>query len=346
MAFQRAWIVFVLGISSAWGCRESQATSSAGAAETTERAPEQEPVTIRFAGEGNEGPLAYARREGILERELAKVNAKIEWVPSVGAFSASFEAMNSGAINTARAAVSPIVGALAHNLQFKIFSISDPGGVRQAGIVAHKDSAISSLKDLVGKRVAVNHAAHGDYVLLRALEKAGVPADKVIRVPIQPPDAAAAFATGKIDAWSTFGVFFVTAVKNGGRVLAYESDIQSDDVGVISANADTLKRNPEAFKVFLKVIEDVTRLGHRAPEKLQNVFTDKGPTAVTGELLKENIEETRRAPIFRVPTAADRARVAAVAKLLHDNGSIDKPFEVDDIVFDLDAAIRAKGGPR
>lgn len=325
------------------GCAESKAKEAPNALAEPKGAPAHEAVTIKFADPGNAGALAYAKREGILERELAKVNAKIEWVPGVGAFSASFEAMNSGAINASGAAVSPVVGALSHNLKFEIFSIADPGGVRQAGIIAPKGSGIRRIEDLVGKRVAVNLAAHGDYVLLRALEKHGVPADKVQRVPIQPPDAAAAFATGKIDAWSTFGVFFTTAVKNGAHVLAYESELESDDVSVTSANAEVLRRNPAAFRTLVRVHAELSEQARREPEKFQNVFTDKGPTAVSGDLLKANIEDTRTLPIPRVPTEADKARVRNVARLLFQNRSIDREITVDELVFDVDQALSAKG---
>lgn len=296
-----------------------------------------EPVELRFSDPGNAGVMAYGKRWGSFDEELAKYNAKIVWVPAAGAFSANFEAMNAGAINTSGGAVSPIVGALSHNLRFKIFAIGNPSGVRQAGVLAPPGSPIKTLHDLVGKRVAVNWAAHGDYVLLKALAKAGVPADKVTRVPIQPPEAAAAFATGKIDAWSTFGVFYSTAVKNGSRVLATEAEIESDDVSVNAAHEDTLKKNPEAFRAFIRVVERLTERAHREPEKFQNVFTDKGPRAVSGQLLEEAIEDTRVAPRIHVPTKEDRDRVSRVAKLLFENKSIDRDIQVDEIVFDLDA---------
>jgi sulfonate transport system substrate-binding protein len=307
------------------------------------------PVTIRFSDPGNGGGmgalgvLAYAKRERILERELAKANAQIVWVPGPQAFSANFDAMNSGAINASGGAISPIVGALAHNLRFRIFGIADPDAQRHCGVIVPAGSPIKSVADLVGKRVAVNGAAHGDYILLKALEKAGVPAARVQRVPIQPPDAAAAFATGKIDAWSTFGVFFSSAVRNGARVIALEADVASEDVHVNAASIDVLDKNPVAFKLLLDVINRLVADAHANPEKYQNVFTDKGPTALAGDELRLSIEETRTVPPLRVPTAADKARVARVAKLFFDNKSIDRPIDADAIVFDLDTAAKAKG---
>lgn len=305
-----------------------------------------EPVVIRFSDPGNGGSggvLAYARREGILERELAKVNAKIEWVSAFGAFSANFEAMNTGAINASGGAISPIVGALAHNLKFKVFAISDPSAQLQAGIVVPGDSSIRSVKDLVGKRVAVNLAAHGDYILLKALTNEGIPIDSVNRVSIQPPDAAAAFATGKIDAWATFGVFFNTAVRNGARILVREADVGSDDVNVHAASVEVLEKNPAAFQKFIQVVNDLVDLAHQYPERFQNVFTDKGPTAVSGDELRLAVGTTRILPKLRVPTASDRVRVSNVANLFFANKSIDRAIDADEIVFEVDAAARRKG---
>jgi sulfonate transport system substrate-binding protein len=328
------------------GCKAAPASeqaASAAASSSQTAAAGANAIVIRFSDPGNAGVLAYVKREGILERELAKVDAKIEWVPAAGAFSANFEAMNTGTINASGAAISPIVGALAHNLKFRVFTISDPGEIKQSGVIAPAGSGIKRIEDLVGKRVAVNLAAHGDYILLRALEKRGVPADKVTRVPIQPPDAAAAFATGKIDAWSTFGVFFTTAVRNGATVLASETELDSDDVGVTSANVEQLRRNPRAFRVFLRVLQETTRKAHERPEDFQNVFTNKGPSAVAGENLRVAVEEMRIAPIPRVPTARDRERISNVANLLFKNQSIDRNIQVDEIVFDIDAAAAERG---
>jgi sulfonate transport system substrate-binding protein len=296
---------------------------------------DSEPLVVKFSDPGNAGVFAYAKREGILERELAKVNATIAWIPAAGAFSANFEAMNSGAMNASGGAISPIIGALSHNLQFKIYAIADPGGAARSGIISPASSTIRTVKDLVGKRVAVNLAAKGDYVLLKALANAGIPADQVERLPIQPPDAAAAFATGKIDAWSTFGTFFSTAIKNGAHVLAVERDLHSDDVSVLAANVAVLQKNPAAFQVILRVSQELTALAHQSPEKFENVFRDKGPTALSGEELRLTTEETRVVPAFRVPTAADKTRIRNVAEIFFKNKSIDRQIAVDDIVFDV-----------
>jgi sulfonate transport system substrate-binding protein len=352
MRSTRCWPIAIAFFSislSAGGCKRTAADGSAeppspaqAAGQTGPAKSAFEPIVVRFSDQANAGIFAYAKREHILERELAKVNATIEWVQAPGAFSASFDAMNSGAINTSGGAISPIIGALSHNLKFKIYGIADPGSTLRAGIISPANSSIRTVKDLVGKRVAVNWAAHGDYILLKALANAGIPASKVERVPIQPPDAAAAFASGKIDAWSTFGTFFNAALRNGAHLLVVEKDIQSDDVGVLAANEAVLRKNPTAFQTILRVSQELTALAHQSPEKFQNVNTDKGPTALAGDELSKATEDTRTAPAFRVPTVDDRTRITKVSEIFFANKSIDRNISVDEIVFDVDQSAALK----
>jgi sulfonate transport system substrate-binding protein len=326
---------------------ETSSTTAAPAdtaAGATTAAPSTEPtyeeITIKIlGGSSNSGIIPYAKKTGLLEEELAKVNAKIEWVDGPAAFSANLDAMRSGAITTSQAAVSPVVGALIAGLDFKIFAISPPSEAKSAGIVAGKDSGIKTVKDLVGKKVAVNPAAHGEYILLKALEEAGVPFDQVERVPIQPPDAAAAFASGAVDAWSTFGNFFTGALANGATLLTYESDLDSDDVGVIAASAEQIEKNPAAFKVIVDVYNQLVEESHAEPEKFQNIFQQSGPTFVEGATLTQQIEDTKLTPPSELATPEGIARVQGVLDIFVEAGVLQKSAPVEDVVFDINAAL-------
>jgi len=56
----------------------------------------------------------------------------------------------------------------------------------------------------VGKSVVVNRSGLGEFLLVAALEKHEVDRAKVKFVYLNPPDAAPALASGKVDAWSTW----------------------------------------------------------------------------------------------------------------------------------------------
>lgn len=58
---------------------------------------------------------------------------------------------------------------------------------------------ITSMADLKGKKVGVPEGTSGDMILNLALEKAGMTVDDIDRIPMDPPTAISAFASGQID---------------------------------------------------------------------------------------------------------------------------------------------------
>jgi sulfonate transport system substrate-binding protein len=84
-------------------------------------------------------------------------------------------------------------------LVFTQFVVYEP---RTTAIIAKDDSGINKVEDLVGKSVAVNRSGLGEFLLVAALEKHHVDRSKVKFIYLNPPDAAPALASGKVDAWS------------------------------------------------------------------------------------------------------------------------------------------------
>ncbi|MFO1233553.1 MAG: ABC transporter substrate-binding protein [Rivihabitans pingtungensis] len=69
----------------------------------------------------------------------------------------------------------------------------EPPAPRGEAIVVAKDSPLKSVKDLKGKRVALNKGSNVHYLLVKALEKAGLKYEDVQTVFLNPSDARAAF---------------------------------------------------------------------------------------------------------------------------------------------------------
>jgi sulfonate transport system substrate-binding protein len=345
--------LLLLGLLLAACSSSSKKTSAAFAAQqpssstTTSADPAgaaEQPITIKIlGGSANSGVIPYADKTGILARALAKVNAKVQWVDGPAAFSANLDAMKTGNITASEAAVSPIIGALIAGLDFKIFAVGpSPTVAGEAGILVPKRSSITTVQGLVGKKVAVNPAAHGEYILLKALEQAGIPFGEVHRVEIQPPEAAVAFSSGSVDAWATFNTFYTGAIAQGARVLVDEADLDSDDVTVIAASSSQLAENPAAFKTIVDVYNQLTEESHTNPEKFQNIWQQSGPTAVSGALLAAQILQTKEAPTLELVTPAGIARVQAVLDIFAKAGVLQKSVPVNDVVFDISAALQSK----
>ncbi|TYC15904.1 PhnD/SsuA/transferrin family substrate-binding protein [Actinomadura syzygii] len=299
-------------------------------------------AVIKLSDPGNAGVLAYAKREKILEERLKAVGARVEWGGSYASFTATIDAVRSRSVNVLEGAISPAVGYLANGRDLRIFAVADRVTDKAApyedGLVVKADSPIRTVRDLVGKRVAVNKAGRGEYLLLLALKQAGIPASQVQRVYLNPAQGASAFATGKVDAWWAIVKAYPEVVAKGARVLLHGRDLPDQDLTIFAARTEVLQGSPRAVQVFLDVLRELTEQEKRDPRKFQNVFLDKGPTALSGARLDEEIAKARYQNVPRPVTDADGAHVTAVAGLFREQGVVPNAIRPEDVLFKLGAA--------
>ncbi|NKJ44006.1 ABC transporter substrate-binding protein [Novosphingobium sp. SG720] len=132
------------------------------------------------------------------------------------------EALNAGAVDTAIAGDLPVVLAAAAGCRLKIVAVSQ-SAPESMGIIVPRGSAIKDVADLAGRQVIVSSArgSISHYLLLEALREADVPVERVKIGFMLPTEASAAFASGQIAAWATFGLFQARAEAAGARVLRH-----------------------------------------------------------------------------------------------------------------------------
>ena len=120
------------------------------------------------------------------------------------------EALNAGAIDAGGVGDAPFTFAAAAGVPVKAFLAFRN---RQDGlaILVAKDSAVRTVGDLRGHRIATNRGSIGHQVVLAALEEAGLPADSVTLSFLPPADAKIALASGSVDAWATWEPYTSTA---------------------------------------------------------------------------------------------------------------------------------------
>ncbi|MGW5107708.1 NrtA/SsuA/CpmA family ABC transporter substrate-binding protein [Nocardia sp. NPDC004123] len=296
-------------------------------------------VVLKVVDPGNAGPLAVGKRDGTFDKALAPLHARVEWVTTTPGFSSMLKLFNTKELDVSDAAFSPVVGALSKDVAVRIVSVSDPAGKDQSGILAAPNSGIHSVADLAGKRVAVNPAGKGEYILLQALAQAGVPADKVTRVPLQQKDAATAFATGKVDAWASFLVPYQEAKANGGVEIATEQSIGSKDNTVFVFRTEVADEHPDIAAKFLQTVQQLTTRQRGNPADFQNVFDKTGPRALSGPRLTDAIRLGGDATVPHLPTDSDAADLATIVKLFRDNGVISRDITAADIFYDLKSTL-------
>lgn len=309
------------------GCAVSPAAGSAGGGDS---------VVVRVNDPGNQGPLAVAKKTGELAEAFAEVGAELEWVDGEYAFTANVPLINADRLDVANAAFAPIAGATAKGLPVKIVSVQRREVLTEnAGIVAASGSGIERIEDLVGRRVAVNAGGKGEYLLLDALEQAGVPFDAVDRVALQPSDGVAAFASGQIDAWSTFSDYFAQAAETG-TVLATERSLDAVDDNVYAFRTELIDAHPEIGVAFVETLQKLLDRQHEDPESFLNVFERTGPTALTGDAYENELRELQGWYEVHVPGPADAERLQRVLDLFRRAGVIQTDLEPWDLLADLD----------
>jgi sulfonate transport system substrate-binding protein len=172
------------------------------------------------------GKLVLLKSKGTLEEKLKAAGFKVAWTefPSGPPL---LEALNVGAIDFGNTGEAPPIFAQAAGAPIQYVAYEPPAPTGEA-ILVPKDSKLTSVADLRGKKVALNKGSNVHYLLVKALEKAGVKYSEIEPVFLAPADARAAFERGAVDAWVIWDPFQAAAeAATGARTLA-------DGVGIVS----------------------------------------------------------------------------------------------------------------
>jgi sulfonate transport system substrate-binding protein len=157
--------------------------------------------TVRLTW-GLSGLNLIAKERGEFEKVLAKDGIKVEWLGPFPNHAPTLQAVTGGSADFSfGGSTTPALAAIIAGspLVFTQFVVYEP---RTTAIIAKDDSGINRVEDLIGKSVAVNRSGLGEFLLVAALEKHKIDRLAVKFVYLNPPDAAPALASGKVDAWS------------------------------------------------------------------------------------------------------------------------------------------------
>src|ERR1044071_2931924 len=163
---------------------------------------------------------------GAREEKLKAAGYKVVWTefPSGPPL---LEALNVGAIDFGNTGEAPPIFAQAAGAPIQYVAYEPPAPKGEA-ILVPKDSKLNSVADLKGKKVALNKGSNVHYLLVKALEKAGVKYSEIEPVFLAPADARAAFERGSVQAWAIWDPFQAAAeAATGARTL-------SDGTGLVA----------------------------------------------------------------------------------------------------------------
>ncbi len=172
-----------------------------------ETAPKQ--VTIGFQ---KANIFALLKYRGTLDAEFKKQGIAVKWV-EFPAGPQMLEGLNVGSIDLAATGDAPPTFAQAAQADL-VYLAHSPANPKTEAIVVPENSDIKTVADLKGKRVALNKGSDVNYLLVSALENAGLSYKDVKAIYLPPADARAAFQRGAVDAWVIWDPYYAEVETN------------------------------------------------------------------------------------------------------------------------------------
>jgi sulfonate transport system substrate-binding protein len=159
--------------------------------------------------------------------------------------------LNLGSIDFGYVGEVPPIFALAAGapLVYTAYELPTP---EAEGILVPKDSPIRSIADLKGKKIAFNKGSNVHWLVVKAVEDAGLKYSDIQPAYLAPADARAAYQNGAIDAWAIWDPFFVAAQRQlGARVLTTAKGIVNRHQYFVSTRSFS-EKNAEVVKVLMQ----------------------------------------------------------------------------------------------
>jgi sulfonate transport system substrate-binding protein len=268
------------------------------------------------------------KEQGLLEKEFAKDGIAIRWVQTLGSNKAleflSASSIDFGSTAGSAALVSKING----NPIKSIYVYSRP---EWTALVTRKDSTITKVSELKGKRVAVTRGTDPHIFLVRALLDAGLTEKDITPVLLQHPDGKTALIRGDVDAWAGLDPMMAQAEVEDGAKLFFRKP-EANTWGILNVREEFLKDHPDLVRRVLTVYEAARKHSLANYDDVKRVFiaATKLPEAVVDKQLKERTELTHS----RIG-APQKESILAAGLALQQAGVIKADVDVKKTVDDL-----------
>lgn len=273
------------------------------------------------------GTLVILKGSGALEKRLAAKGVDVKW-SEFPAGPTLLEGLNVGSIDFGTAGEAPPIFAQAASADL-VYVGNEPPSPAGEAIIVPKNSPLKSVADLKGKKVALNRGSNVHYLLVKALEKAGINYRDVNVSYLAPADARAAFERGSLDAWVIWDPFLAAAEKQlGARVLA-------DGTGLVAnhqfflASLSYAEKNARIVSIVLDEIDKIDQWSSRNLPEVATILAKQ--TGLDSDVVE--LAAKRLAYGVRPVTPAVIADQQKIADVFAELKLIPKKINVKDAVI-------------
>jgi sulfonate transport system substrate-binding protein len=273
------------------------------------------------------GALLIVKAQRALEQRFEPQGVRVRWIEF--AFGPPLlEALGAGAVDYGYTGDSPPIFAQAAHANLLYAGAIPARGYGQA-IVVPSASSIQSLAGLEGKKVAVARASSAHNLLVAALESVKLPWSAITPVYLAPPDAAAAFVRGAVDAWSIWDPFFAIAeIKQKARVLPLDPSVSAQD-SFFLVNGDFAAKHPDIVATINGAIATATTWADQHRDRVAAILSEASGVDLAAEQRSVNRAEFTFGPLNDDVLAQQQGVADRFQKL----GLIPAPIRIRDIVW-------------
>ncbi|MEM8642085.1 MAG: ABC transporter substrate-binding protein [Cyanobacteria bacterium P01_G01_bin.54] len=244
-----------------------------------------EPVKIGYSNWAGWWPWAIAEQEGLFEQN--KVNVELEWFDS---YIASMEALAAGQLDGNSQTLNDTISFAADAVNGEVAVLVNDNSAGNDKIIVTAE--INEVKDLVGKKVAVEEGVVDDFLLSLALEEEGLSRDDVEIVGMDTGDAAAAFVNGDVDAVGAFPPFWLIALeREGSKELISSKEFPGAIPDLLVVTQTLVDEQPEVVQALVNTWFDILTFMEENPEKSDEIMAERAGVDVSEmAILKKGTE--------------------------------------------------------
>jgi len=286
-----------------------------------------EPLKELRIGYQKIGALLIVKAQKALEQQFEPQGVRVRWVEF--AFGPpSLEALGAGAIDYGYTGDAPPIFAQAARAKLLYAAAIPARGYGQA-IVVPAASSIQDVSGLAGKKVAVAKASSAHNLLVAALESVKLPWTAITPIYLAPPDAAAAFVRGAVDAWSIWDPFFAIAeLKQKARALSLDRSVTTQN-SFFLVNSGFAATHPEVVAAINGAVATSTTWADRHRGQVAAILAEASGVDLAAEQRSVDRAEFTFGPLNNDVLAQQQEVADRFQKL----GLIPAPIRVRDIVW-------------
>jgi sulfonate transport system substrate-binding protein len=289
----------------------------------------KDPEQLRIGYQKSAVNLVILKQQGVLEKRFP--NTKVTWA-EFPAGPQLLEALSVGSLEFGLTGDAPPVFAQAAGKDL-LYVGAEPPKPDSSAILVLNDSPLRTLADLKGRKVALQKGSSAHYLLVRAVEKAGLQWSDIQPIYLAPADARAAFERKSVDAWAIWDPFY-TATE-----LAIKPRTLATGRGLSNNNSFYLASRPFVTQheaALLALFEELTRADRLVQsDRKQAIKLISDFSGLDAGVVSLFIQRRPASPVgpLGAVTIADQQRVADSFFRL---GLIPKAVKVSEIVWHAD----------